>query len=687
MELFSFSSPAAMTRLPPSSWRRAGMEKPTSFSGQSLTLPIKTRGLPDAPNPQLLGFRPQASGSVQGAASASSSTADSGKLEMLSKDANLVFVAGATGRVGSRTVRELLRLGFRVRAGVRSAQKAETLVQSVRQMKLDDGAGTSGAQPVEKLEIVDCDLENQGEISPAIGNSSIVVCCIGASEKEVFDVTGPYRIDYKATKNLIEAATSAKVDHFILLTSLGTNKIGFPASILNLFWGVLIWKRKAEEALLASGLPYTVVRPGGMERPTDSYKETHNIVLANEDTLFAGQVSNLQVAELMAFMAKNRKLSFCKVVEVIAETTAPLLLMEELLAKIPPQRVGTSSKELPAELKQDPTAPRITSEPTKSVIKEEPKQMEMPKISPLSPYSMYEDLRPPTSPTPTPSTTTGSTKEKQAESVQAKMEPKLTSLETSSSVSRGVTKSEPAQAPTQKTRALSPYMAYKDLKPPTSPTPTPSSGLLRPKENMVNATPSSVPQNARHQSPYPVSGPPISPSPNASAAVSSVSASANDGNPLTSTSSISQTLTANVSAEAQHVKQQKEQALSPFTMYEDLKPPSSPIPDDRFASEEHYEWFKDYSQFRHLLHPLLNPALSVLEVGCGNSRLCEDLFQDGVTDITCIDLSSVAVDRMRKRLTDQGVHGIKVLQADMLDLPFSSECFDLVIEKGTMVSH
>lgn len=32
-----------------------------------------------------------------------------------------------------------------------------------------------------------------------------------------------------------------------------------------------------------------------MERPTDSYKETHNITLSLEDTLFGGQVSNLQV--------------------------------------------------------------------------------------------------------------------------------------------------------------------------------------------------------------------------------------------------------------------------------------------------------------------------------------------------------------------------------------------------------
>lgn len=110
-----------------------------------------------------------------------------------------------------------------------------------------------------------------------------------------------------------------------------------------------------------------IVRPGGMERPTDAYKETHNITLSQEDTLFGGQVSNLQVyyvnlsfklviyfskiwnddnqkvdklqvAELMACMARNRSLSYCKVVEVIAETTAPLIPMEELLSKIPSHR-------------------------------------------------------------------------------------------------------------------------------------------------------------------------------------------------------------------------------------------------------------------------------------------------------------------------------------------------------------
>lgn len=48
----------------------------------------------------------------------------------------------------------------------------------------------------------------------------------------------------------------------------------------------------------------------------------------------------MQVAELMACMVTNKKLSYCKIVEVIAETIAPLLPMEELLAKIKSKQVS-----------------------------------------------------------------------------------------------------------------------------------------------------------------------------------------------------------------------------------------------------------------------------------------------------------------------------------------------------------
>ncbi|EOA17276.1 hypothetical protein CARUB_v10005548mg [Capsella rubella] len=106
--------------------------------------------------------------------------------------------------------------------------------------------------------------------------------------------------------------------------------------------------------------------------------------------------------------------------------------------------------------------------------------------------------------------------------------------------------------------------------------------------------------------------------------------------------------------------------------------------DERFSSEEHYEWFKDYSHFQHLIKSNIKTSSSVLELGCGNSQLCEELYKDGILDITCIDLSSVAVDKMQNRLLSKAYKEIKVVQADMLDLPFNSESFDVVIEKGTM---
>jgi hypothetical protein len=37
-------------------------------------------------------------------------------------------------------------------------------------------------------------------------------------------------------------------------------------------------------------MSYVIVRPGGMERPTDDYKKTHNLTLKPRDSTFGGQV-------------------------------------------------------------------------------------------------------------------------------------------------------------------------------------------------------------------------------------------------------------------------------------------------------------------------------------------------------------------------------------------------------------
>ncbi|CAA0807581.1 S-adenosyl-L-methionine-dependent methyltransferases superfamily protein [Striga hermonthica] len=121
--------------------------------------------------------------------------------------------------------------------------------------------------------------------------------------------------------------------------------------------------------------------------------------------------------------------------------------------------------------------------------------------------------------------------------------------------------------------------------------------------------------------------------------------------------------------------------VAPATVSEYLNPNYW---DRRFAKEEHYEWLKDYSHFRHLILQYIKSNSAVLELGCGSSQLCEELYRDGITDLTCVDLSPVAVEKMKQRLISKGLKEIKVLEADMLDLPFGDERFDVVIEKGTM---
>ncbi|XP_015165148.1 protein TIC 62, chloroplastic isoform X2 [Solanum tuberosum] len=536
-----------------------GLAEKPFLCGQPITLiHTSTKRGPNSKNLKPLRFRAQISAKI------SSLEPQGTAKDVKSKDGNLVFVAGATGRVGSRTVRELLKLGFKVRAGVRSAQRAQPLVKSVEQIKIENTTD-GGAKAIEKLEIVECDLEKSDQIRPALGDASIVICCIGASEKEIFDVTGPYRIDYLATKNLIDAATVAKVDHFILLTSLGTNKVGFPAAILNLFWGVLLWKRKAEEALLASGLPYTIVRPGGMERPTDSFKETHNITISEEDTLFGGLVSNLQVAELMAVMAKNRSLSYCKVVEVVAETTAPLTPMEDLLAKIPCQRVEVSPPKETGDLQKSATPSSTTSEIPDASLEKKPAETKLKAAAPLSPFTAYADLKPPTSPSPIPP---GGRQEGTIGAEDSKP-----TKEASSVVDYAFDKAELLT-----TRPSSPYAAYEDLKPPTSPSPNPPGGHQEGASGAEDSEPTKAASSVvdstfdkaellttRPLSPYIAYEdlkPPTSPSPNPSGGRQEGASRAEDSEPTKPASSV--------------VDSTFDKAELLTTSYEDLKPPTSP---------------------------------------------------------------------------------------------------------------
>ena len=215
------------------------------------------------------------------------------------------FVAGATGETGRRIVGELLRQEIPVRALVRNIATAQAILP----------AG---------VELIEGDVLNLESILTAMGDSTVVLCATGA--KPSLDPTGPYQVDFEGTKNLVNAAKTKDIQQFVFVSSLCVSRFFHP---LNLFWLILWWKQQAEQYLIASGLNYTIVRPGGLKNDDNS----DSVVMSGADTLFEGSIPRQKVAQVCVESLSSPQ-SQNKVLEIVAQPTAPAKSWEDLFASV-----------------------------------------------------------------------------------------------------------------------------------------------------------------------------------------------------------------------------------------------------------------------------------------------------------------------------------------------------------------
>ena len=216
-----------------------------------------------------------------------------------------VFVAGATGKTGRHIVRQLIENGVPVKALVRDRDRAQSILPAA-------------------AETVVGDVLQPESFKSALDNCSVLICATGASPS--LDPTGPYQVDYQGTKNLIDAAKAQGVEHFVLVSSLCVSQFFHP---LNLFWLVLYWKKQAEEYLQQSGIPYTIVRPGGLKEEDNSDR----IVMSGADTLFDGSIPRQKVAQVCV-EAVSQPEAKSKIVEIVAKPDAETKDWSELFASV-----------------------------------------------------------------------------------------------------------------------------------------------------------------------------------------------------------------------------------------------------------------------------------------------------------------------------------------------------------------
>jgi len=241
----------------------------------------------------------------------------------------VVAVAGATGQTGRRILERLASSGnLEVVGGVRNVEKATAslgessvvvrgaMIQNVPSM---DTSSVS-------LKHLDVVKDSVDEIATTLMGASMLVIATGFIPGNPLKMNAAaHEVDNLGTIKLIDAAKKAgSVKKIVMVSSILTNgrswgqekSAGFV--ITNAFGNVLDEKLVAENYLKASGINYSIIRPGGLK----SKPPTGALQISSEDTLNSGEISRDLVADVCVASLTDLKANN-KVLEIIENDGVP----------------------------------------------------------------------------------------------------------------------------------------------------------------------------------------------------------------------------------------------------------------------------------------------------------------------------------------------------------------------------
>eukprot|EP00746_Dinoflagellata_sp_MGD_P017675 gnl/MRDRNA2_/MRDRNA2_140708_c0_seq1.p1 gnl/MRDRNA2_/MRDRNA2_140708_c0~~gnl/MRDRNA2_/MRDRNA2_140708_c0_seq1.p1 ORF type:complete len:402 (+),score=106.60 gnl/MRDRNA2_/MRDRNA2_140708_c0_seq1:109-1314(+) len=247
-----------------------------------------------------------------------------------------VLVAGATGQTGRRVLERLAgKGGLNVIGGVRDVDKAaktlnEASVTVRGAMVQNVPSVDTSAVTLTKLNVVD---ESASQLAESLKGSEALVIATGFIPGNPFEMGKAAKaVDNEGTVKLVDAAKAAGVPKVVMISSILTDagawgQRGSPGFVVtNAFGGVLDEKLAAEKYLRASGLDYTIVRPGGLKATPAAGK----LIVSGENTLKDGEISRDLVADVMVSAVFDSQYKN-KVVEIIEEGTSGELKPQDMV--------------------------------------------------------------------------------------------------------------------------------------------------------------------------------------------------------------------------------------------------------------------------------------------------------------------------------------------------------------------
>jgi uncharacterized protein YbjT (DUF2867 family) len=227
---------------------------------------------------------------------------------MDSKGPKTAVVVGG-GKSGAPLARILKQQGYDVRVMVRDPSRVKGLPDGVQ--------------------VIAGDVTNAASLAAGLKGADYVLSTIGANcvPRQPYPEGGsPADVDYRGIEKLAAASKAAGVRQIVLMSSLGAGDAD-PKATLNAMCGmVLDWKGRGEASLRASGVPYTIVRPGGL-KPFPGQPECvegqESLALFSSKDSRAGALCRADVGLVMAAALGNAD-ALGKTVNLIGDKQMPL---------------------------------------------------------------------------------------------------------------------------------------------------------------------------------------------------------------------------------------------------------------------------------------------------------------------------------------------------------------------------
>eukprot|EP00826_Nyctotherus_ovalis_P012747 TRINITY_DN13395_c0_g2_i4.p1 TRINITY_DN13395_c0_g2~~TRINITY_DN13395_c0_g2_i4.p1 ORF type:complete len:220 (-),score=48.89 TRINITY_DN13395_c0_g2_i4:96-755(-) len=108
--------------------------------------------------------------------------------------------------------------------------------------------------------------------------------------------------------------------------------------------------------------------------------------------------------------------------------------------------------------------------------------------------------------------------------------------------------------------------------------------------------------------------------------------------------------------------------------------------EDRYKKEpDPFDWYQRYQGIKDCLVQYIKPSDRILNIGCGNSRLTEEMYKDGFCNSVNVDLCETVIKQMQERCREDCPEA-KFIVMDIMKMDFESKSFDVVLDKATLDS-